>query len=484
MKTIHTPNVITAVLVLFILLAYGGSVFAYQVRIAQVDSSSLLLNQQVTLYVSVSDGASPVTHLSRRYFKLYEAPQHRPTNFQQVPILKFQGGVNREQGINFLLLVDNSGSMYLSLDGKQEPNAAKRRISSARRVLGTFLDSMTNPKDKVGLAAFHAFYQDYGKPSRDKHGIKEAVAKIKRPQGHEDHTEIYASITRAVDDLASLKGRKAIIVLSDGENEYYTDLEKKPHPDYGTKRYLPRETIRRCQQEGISVFAINFGVGQMKARQLGRVARESGGLVFDATSEGSLQNMYGRIVNLIRSEYRITYPATMAPADVKIAKVALTVPRAGTATGTREYFSSTVFGLPAREVPWFMLLLFLLPWLLIWLLSRLNFGRTVAGPALDFIGGKGTVAFESGFKGHTQALDRSTRTVIGLGGPQTVVMDKGGTVSGDNATIVFDRSKNAYVLNATVPIKVNNQTVQTKVLKSGDVISAGDKTVVFDAGVE
>jgi Ca-activated chloride channel homolog len=313
----------------------------------------------------------------------------------------------------------------------------------------------------------------------DKAKIEAYLDTISRPAQGEDYTELYSSLVLAVDDFKRIKGRKAIIVLSDGVNEYYSDGEKLPHKLFGEKRYKYGEAIAASQVDGISVFVINFGVGQMKDKNLGRIAEETGGAIFDSSSAESLDSVYRVIMDQVLNEYLISYAATMEPADRKFVKVSYS---AGSAADQAErfYFSSSLYGLAGKTPLVLLLLPFLLAAGLLFLLSRMDFARKKAPPLLDFLGGSGTVVF----KGATQRLSPGAKTILAAEGGKTIVADDARKVKGASATISFDGKTGGYRLDSTVALTVNNKTVTSKPLESGDVIDLGGKKIVFDEGLK
>ena len=86
-------------------------IFSDSVRISQIDTSKLLFNQDVGVYVSITnDDGDPVKNLTKDMFTIYESTDGN--NFEKIDkITEFNNNANYEQGINFLLLIDNSGSI-------------------------------------------------------------------------------------------------------------------------------------------------------------------------------------------------------------------------------------------------------------------------------------------------------------------------------------------------------------------------------------
>lgn len=452
---------------------------ATQLRIAQIDPATLLLDQQVDAWVSVTANGKPLKQLTQNDFQLYESPDGSSGSWQPVEITGFSRGDNYRNGVTMLLLIDNSGSMYRTLSGRVSADPARQRIAIARRTIKTFLRSVSNPADRIGLAAFNTRLQDFSAPTTDRSGLHKALQKIKLPTPQESYTELYAAVTHSAASLSRVRGRKVIIVLSDGRNDPFYNSEKQQNPQFGTRIYTPLQAQQACSKAGVSLFAVNFSAGRMRDRHLGLIARNSGGLVFEAPDGPALSRMYARIIDLVINEYRISYRATMQPAGIKQLRVTLR----DSSSAERSYFSSTMFGLP-RGVPWWLLLPLLLALLLLTALSRARFTRPAGGAELEILEGARTVMFDGIKPAATMALDKAAKTVIGLQSGNTVISQGNGAAAGENATIIFDSKRQDFVLNATRPVRVNNNPVVTRRLKAGDVVSIDGNTFVFDEGEE
>ena len=468
-------NIVSAALIA--LLASWASAHAESVRISQIDPSMLLFKQNVKVYVSVTDKVgAPVKSIGKEKFTVFESADGHA--FKRIPAIKdFQTMANYEAGINFLLLIDNSGSMYLDMKQRLTRNPANMKFSHAKAAISTFLKSMTNPKDRVGLASYNSYYESFSDPVSDKEKLEGLLGHIRMPVGDEGHTEIYASLCRAVDEFRSVKGRKAILILSDGENRPYYKYAGKPHRDFGTKIYSYTEPIRDCQQEGISVFAINFGRGgERKDARLKDIALNTGGALFDAGDGGELARVYSKIVGQILNEYLITYSATMDPADRKYVKIKYASGN-GPIEAVRFYFSSPVFGLPLQWFSYLLLLPFIAALLLLWLLSRIRFERKKGAASIEVLNPGPARAVTKAFK-----LNKG-HTIIGSSKSANMTIMSGLTqIKEKHATITFDSKKKRYTIVGDGDFKVNNKRVKTKVLESGDLINVGGATIVFDDG--
>ncbi|MFH0974776.1 MAG: VWA domain-containing protein [Spirochaetota bacterium] len=461
-----------------VMLFFTGNLFAEYVRISQIDASKLLLSQEVKLYVSVTDETGePIGKLTQDAFSIYESPDMN--NFQKIPkITGFQSMANYESGINFLLLVDNSGSMYCNIKGARTKIESDKRISHSKKAIISFLKSISNPKDTVGLAVYNSNYKLYSGLTGNKAKIQEDLDKIIQPAPEDAFTEIYSSIYFAIDEFSAVKGRKAVIVLSDGQNMPYFQYTRKPHKVLGSKIYKYEEPVKYCQEEGISVYAINFGPkNERKDQGLSKIAYQTGGMVFDAFDAKQLNDVYNIIVNQILNEYLISYPATMQPADKKFVKVECNSEN-GLAAATRFYFSSTVFGLPLNNFTPLLLIPLLLALVLLFLVSKIKFEKKKSDPTIEVLNPGSAKASTQLF-----TLNKNKKTVIG-GDPSADMTLSGGVtrIKDKHATIMFDNNKKQYTIVADGNLSVNNKPVKTKLLEAGDVINVGGTTIVFDDG--
>ena len=463
----------TALRLVICIIAGSVPLRAENLRLSQIDPGTILMDQQVKLYVSVTDETGhPVKNAAVDNFTVSESADG--LDYQRIPkIESFRSMINYEAGINFILMVDNSGSMYrrMKADGS-------RRIDHAMEAIRNFLRNMSNPLDRVGLVSYNTGFTIHSDPVQDKSAILSGLDKIAEPVGDEGYTEIYGSLDRAMAQFKSVGGRKVLIILSDGENRSYFQNTGRKHEIFGAKVYGYEEPLQACQKEGISVFAINYGTGLLKKdRHLQDIALQSGGAVFSAENRRDLSGVYSTIVNQLLNEYYITYRATMTPTDRKYVKVEYRNGERSGETG-RFYFSSTVFGIPVRHMSPLFLLPLLLALLLAWLLSRIKFINTPGEANLSILNsGKAQAS--------TKVLSlRDGKTVIGSGrNADMTITDRLTRIRERHATILYDNRKGKYTLvSSEDDVKVNNRNVRTRILEGGDVINIEGTTLVFDDG--
>ncbi|MCK5570535.1 MAG: VWA domain-containing protein, partial [Spirochaetes bacterium] len=280
-----------------------SNAFSESIRISRIDSNSLLLNQKIKVYLSVTDeNGKPVKDLGIDNFEIFESPENHTG--QEREILAFEKGVNINRGINLLLVLDNSGSMYWDGSGKIKNSTDQEiwRITYAKEAITSLLKEIKNPLDRVGLFTFNVKIDTETALTTDRVKIVKAIIEIKKPSEEEAYTELYETLYQAVNYLRVSKGRKIIIVLSDGQN---FPLDKNPH---FPERYGIEGAIDSAQKEGISVFTIGLSK-KADRKNLRRIAEETGGAYFSVYDPGRLEDLYNMIRDQILNEYLVTYSA-------------------------------------------------------------------------------------------------------------------------------------------------------------------------------
>ncbi len=465
-------------MVVFIFLIACGTVplFSDTLSINQIDASSLLLSQKVDLYLSCTDrngktieGLTIDNFTVSEFSEEYEEPEERE-------ILDLVEGPNKEQGIHILLLLDNSGSMYDDMDGKTTENTEEMRITHAKDGVRSFIDNSINPGDVISLASFNTFLTFHSELIRDPSALDGLLGTIRRPDSEKAYTELYHSLADSSKKMAVHRGRKVVVVLSDGENYPYFTHSGKPHTEYGEDLRTPDEVIETYQREGITLYAVHFGIN--RDENLGRIAIDTGGNVYDARNRRELAEVYRDIKKKIENEYRLTYRAGMVPSELKYVRVALNGKREISAT--RHYYSSTIFGIPSGRYPYSLLLLVLAALVLWTLLLLIRYRKINNSPALEVL----KTGFSTKVSASTIPLT-GEKTVIGGGERADLTISGLPSLKQEHAVIVHDPTTNSYTLAGDASLTVNNRKLQgPKKLTDGDVLGIEGTTIVFDSGRE
>jgi Ca-activated chloride channel family protein len=452
------------VLVCLLLGLVAGGAVAERLAIGQVDTGRLLTGQRVDLFVSADvPGDVPLTAGDLR---ISESADGR--RFEEVHrILGIDRVSSIDAPLSFYLLVDNSGSMY-DEDVSGTPGLA--RIDAARQAIRDFANSITNDRDRVGLAFFNTRSRMLAAPTRDKAGVGETLDEITRPERAEGYTELYAALAAAASD-ATTTGRRTVVVLSDGENYPYSVYENEGHPEYGARLFTPEDAISAFEREGLSLFAIHYG--DREDPNLGVIAEATGGEVYRASGPEELAAVYREIRATLLDEYLVSYRATMLPAERRIVRVELTRP--GTELrADRVYFANALFAGRAEG----NLLLLIIP----------GAAGIIGLAVLLFIslrGGARTSSLVLVDSGGVRGLEKTvalgqTDTVIGASPEADVTIAGSPTVSEKHAVVTYEPKASEYTIVSDAPVRVNNQPTTKRKLKPGDVINIEGTIFAFD----
>lgn len=458
------------VCIIFCVLLGSGFLGAEDIALSGVDSRLVSVTGTVNLYTVVTDSVGqPVENLSKEDFLVREAPVGESPGDPR-PVVDFSPAGERRDGIVFMMLIDDSGSMYDGPDGRTSPSPERTRAALARREARNFLDELGTSMDRAGLAIFGTRYRVLAGPRTDRATLVERLGISSAPASEEAYTELYAAIAEASTSISGEKGRRIVILFSDGENYPYNLKTGNPHPDYGERSFVPDDALTALQEEGITLYAVRFGSN--RDEDLARIAMSTGGVVFDVQGEEELSGLYASIRERVLAEYRLGYRPEPTGAEETSVMVELS---GGPSTATLNFPSGFVFGTPSSGKQ-ALLSLLALPFalLLIFILARIRGGKAAEVPSLERLrpagGGEVTVALESG------------KTVIspGLAGEATSISPRGAESPG---TIVVEKGKDGHWRASSKDgVVVNNRKTDATVLENGDVIKAGEELIVFDDG--
>ena len=456
-----------ALVALLFVLPVGGAA-AQSVRPTQIDTSRLLSRQQVVLWVSVTGGTGEtVTGLTPADLRVTETDD-AGREFE-APVLAVEERAALDEGITFVLLVDNSGSMYDRIDGTPTDEPSETRMAAAVGAIEQFLAGNDNRRNRFALATFNTNYRLLTQPTASTGEIELLLNEIERPQPDEAYTELFRGINSLVADLEGTEGRLAILILSDGENYPYAEHSGDPHPLWGEEILPVEEVLTTIERSGIGVFGIDFA--DEGEPLLDRIVATGGGLTFRADDQGELASVYDEIRDQILTEYRVTYRAGISPSEYRTVRIAVTTP-AGPAEAERRYFSGTIFGLPREDLGPIFLLPVAVAILLAALLTLLRVRARRGGANLEIL-------TESGVG--TKVLDLSgEKTVIGAAADADLTIAGSPDMQDRHATIVKDEQTGRYTLTSTVPVTVNNRQYTRRALQPGDVLELPGATIVFD----
>jgi Ca-activated chloride channel family protein len=202
------------------------------------------------------------------------------------------------------LVVDTSGSQQLVI---ADETAASM----------VFFRSMLGRKeDRAALIQFDMNVVELQPLTSDVENLQRSLNYLSYPhpsvlKGNRGGTLLYDAICGEVPKMAAEPGRKAMLILTDGE-------------DFGSRHTL-EQAVAAAQQADVVVYSIyyssgrgTFGLGRPGTggdrRVLEKLASETGGEIFDAGLGVPLRQIYERIGEQLRLEYLLGYrPPDSAP---------------------------------------------------------------------------------------------------------------------------------------------------------------------------
>lgn len=287
---------------------------------------------EVLLPVTVRDRASGqfVTDLKAEDFTVYEDGQPQPISSFALKRLP----------VHVVLLVDTSSS-------------AVNELESFRTVAYNFI-SQLDPEDQVSLISFHdkvELIQDWT-PNRLL--LKRALNRLKSGMFTHFHDALWLA---ASEQLDKIKGRKAIIVLTDGidsgfgritaerafrglqEAEVATYVVSKTRIDANKEReeleFYQRNgssSLNKIRLDGIKLHLKTLSESE---QNLTRIAEETGGRIFLPERFDDLGAAYQQVAEELRSQYVIFYSPTRAERDGRYRAIRVKVKRPNCQTATR-----------------------------------------------------------------------------------------------------------------------------------------------------
>lgn len=241
---------------------------------------------------------SYVTNLTREDFTVFEDNQKQEIkNFARETDLP----------LTIAMLFDTSQSVAPKLKFEQEAAIS-------------FFQSILREKDRAMLVSFDSdvsMLQDF---TNDPNKMARQIRKLRAAGG----TSLYDAIHRVCDEkLIRETGRKAIVILSDGD-----DVDSTTTRQQATEMALRAETL---------IFAISlskggfFGVGGNKEGDaiLKELTQETGGRLFFPFKLDDLDEEFRQINQELRSQYNIGYLSSNASRDGSYRKVEIKIPEKG-----------------------------------------------------------------------------------------------------------------------------------------------------------
>jgi Ca-activated chloride channel family protein len=229
----------------------------------------------VELYTTVADGRGrPVEGLDPAAFRVLE---------DGVPQKLRRAERVAETPLRIVTLIDNSASM-------------QPRMEATRQAALEFLRRVIRPQDQAAVITFN----DAPRVAVDLTGDLAALEEGLSGLVAQDETALYDSVIYSLYYLTGARGQRAVFVLSDG-------LDR-------ASGFRFEDALESARRAGIAVYAVGLDLPNGRhgeaARNLSRLAEETGGRSFFVNGAGELAAVYAEIEHELRTQYRLVYQST------------------------------------------------------------------------------------------------------------------------------------------------------------------------------
>jgi Ca-activated chloride channel family protein len=262
--------------------------------------------QIVPLYITVLDETKRlVPELQQADFEVFD-------NNQPAKIVLFQ---NEPEPFSVVVMLDTSGSMTGSID-------------LLRQAAEQFLIRLL-PEDKGMVGAFNDKIQF---PVRDFTSDRDELISALKDVDFGNPTRLFDAIQASIDELARVKGRRVVLVFTDGE-----DTASK----IGMGDALDRARTDEAMIYAIGLQSVYFN-GQRQVRSspdrgLRKLSDETGGGYFELKKTDELGPTFTRVAQELHSQYLIGFsPAT----DGKQHKVEVRLKKPGLVARARKTYQA------------------------------------------------------------------------------------------------------------------------------------------------
>jgi Ca-activated chloride channel homolog len=251
--------------------------------------------QLIELYTSVVDGKGrPVDGLGKDDFTVLEdgAPQ-QIRRFERVQDVPIYAGI----------LLDTSASM----------SEGGRLDQAVQGALG-FFDKVITPKDRAAVITFadqpNLAVRFTNQPSVLAGGLAGLTAS--------GNTALYDTVIYALYYFGGVKGKRAIILLTDGKDE--------------GSHYTFNDALEYARRSGVAIYTIGIDLSTQNADvrlKLSRLADETGGRFFFIERAKELDGIYDSIQKELRSQYLLAYQSSKEGNDDKFRAVEVRMAKPG-----------------------------------------------------------------------------------------------------------------------------------------------------------
>lgn len=268
-----------------------------EVRIEEVDPSRF---PRLTVLAQVVDQAGyTLRNLERRHLALFE------DDF----LLDLREVVLDKDPVSVVFALDSSGTMTPAAD----------RLRAASAALLRLLD----PRDAAAVLEFSGEPRFLSRFGEDRSRAIRALNALV-PYGP---TALYDAAYRALLELGPRKGKRNVVLLSDGKDQNKSDSGPG-------SRHTVAEVLALAKKLEVPIHVVAIGRHAMK-KELAYLAKQTGGGAYHAPRPEHLEDLYRRVVARLKGRLRMVVNTRKPTLDASVRRLSLRV-RAGEAFGQDE----------------------------------------------------------------------------------------------------------------------------------------------------
>jgi Ca-activated chloride channel family protein len=176
----------------------------------------------------------------------------------------------------------------------------KESLAEAKRAAAGFLESVLTPRDRCFAVAFSSRPSLLMPPTPDAKALEIAFRDLPALGS----TALHDALVYSLYQFRGVRGRKAMVVLSDGED---------------TASLVPFEdALTFAQRSGAAIYTVGLGIGKSAfgiRGKLQQLAEETGGRVFYVEQASELFGVYEEIELELRSQYFVAFAPDPPPKE-------------------------------------------------------------------------------------------------------------------------------------------------------------------------
>ncbi|MBI2213914.1 MAG: VWA domain-containing protein [Acidobacteria bacterium] len=250
----------------------------------------------IELPVNVVDKAGVViAGLEKDDFTILE--QGKP---QKISTFNFASNLPLSIGV----LVDHSGSM-------------KPRIDVARGAAIAFFKDVLSTGDRAFFGGFSWETQRISPFLSDLGSLTSQIETMPEPDGG---TALYDAIVTGLYRFRSIPGRKALVIVTDGEDT--------------VSRLKYNDMLQYVRTARVPVYFIAIGISSLGSSAIKNLAAETGAVVYFVKNVDGLTDTYDKLERDLRSQYLVGYYAEASKSDGAYRTVAVKVKKEGAVVRT------------------------------------------------------------------------------------------------------------------------------------------------------